>query len=100
VLIYAQLSGATSLRSLESGWNANSQHHYHLDSAQLRRSTLSDASRRRPFSVFAETFELLAGQLNRQLRRDSKAMLRIIDSTPSRWASSTTGPNPTAASAA
>jgi putative transposase len=82
VLIYAQLSGATSLRSLESGWNANSQHHYHLDSAQLRRSTLSDASRRRPFSVFAETFELLAGQLNRQLRRDSKAMLRIIDSTP------------------
>jgi putative transposase len=82
VLLYAQLSGTTSLRSLESGWNANSQHHYHVGSAELRRSTLSDASRRRPFSVFAETFELIAGLLNRQLRRDSKAMLRIIDSTP------------------
>ena len=40
VLIYAQLSGATSLRSLESGWNANSQHHYHLGSGPLSRSTL------------------------------------------------------------
>ena len=82
VLIYAQLSGANSLRSLEAGWNANSQHHYHLGSDQLRRSTLSDASRRRPIAVFAETFSLLAGQLERQLRRQGTAMLRLIDSTP------------------
>lgn len=82
VLIYAQLSGATSLRCLELGWNANSQHHYHLGSDQLRRSTLSDASRRRPIAVFAETFELLAGQLDRQSRREGTAMLRLIDSTP------------------
>jgi len=27
VLVYAQLSGADSLRGLEAGWNANSQHH-------------------------------------------------------------------------
>lgn len=81
-LIYAQLAGATSLRALVSGWNAHSQHHYHLGSGQLRRSTLSDASRRRPVAVFAETFELLAGLLDRQLRRDGKAMVRIIDSTP------------------
>jgi len=82
VLIYAQLSGALSLRSLEVGWNANSQHHYHLDSGPLRRSTLSDASQRRPAAVFAEIFEVLAGQLDRQLRRDGTAMLRLIDSTP------------------
>lgn len=65
VLIYAQLSGATGLRGLEAGWNANSQHHYHLGSDLLRRSTLSDASRRRPVAVFAETFGLLTGQLDR-----------------------------------
>jgi IS4 transposase len=81
-LIYAQLAGATSLRALVSGWNAHSQHHYHLGTGQLRRSTLSDAGRRRPVVVFAETFELLAGQLDRQLRRDGKAMVRLIDSTP------------------
>ncbi|RWB36517.1 MAG: IS4 family transposase, partial [Mesorhizobium sp.] len=82
VLIYAQLSGATSLRSLQAGWNANCQHHYHLGSDLLRRSTLSDANRRRPVAVFAETFALLAGQLDRQMRREGSAMLRLIDSTP------------------
>ena len=82
VLIYAQLSGAASLRSLESGWNAHSHHHYHLGSGELRRSTLSDAGRRRPMVVFAQTLELLCGLLSRQLCRDGKAILRIIDSTP------------------
>lgn len=82
VLIYAQLGGATSLRSLEAGWNANSQHHYHLGSSPLRRSTLSDAGRRRPEGVFAELFALLAGQLDRQMRREGTALVRLIDATP------------------
>jgi putative transposase len=82
VLVYAQLSGADSLRGLEAGWNANSQHHYHLGSDRLRRSTVSDAGRRRPVAVFAETFALLAAQLDRHTRRESTAMLRLIDSTP------------------
>lgn len=82
VLIYAQLSGADSLRSLEVGWNANCQHHYHLGSGQLRRSTLSDANWRRPVAVFAETFEMIANQLDRRIRREGAAMLRLIDSTP------------------
>ena len=81
-LIYAQFSGAGSLRGLEAGWNANRQHHYHLGSGPLSRSTLSDANRRRPVAVFADTFGLLAGQLDRQLRREGTAMLRLIDSTP------------------
>jgi putative transposase len=81
-LIYAQLSGASSLRSLQAGWNANCQHHYHLGSGLLSRSTLSDANQRRPVAVFAETFALLAGLLDRQTRRDGSALLRLIDSTP------------------
>ena len=81
-VIYAQFSGAGSLRGLEAGWNANRQHHYHLGSGPLSRSTLSDANRRRPVAVFADTFGLLAGQLDRQLRREGTAMLRLIDSTP------------------
>jgi IS4 transposase len=82
VLIFAQLGGASSLRGLEVGWNANGQHHYHLASTSLRRSTVSDAGRRRPVAVFAETFALLAGQLDRQMRREGTAMVRLIDSTP------------------
>ncbi|GAC1664748.1 MAG: IS4-like element ISRm16 family transposase [Candidatus Dormibacteraceae bacterium] len=81
-LVFVQLSGANSLRCLEASWNANSQHHYHLASGKLMRSTLSDANKRRPVGVFAETFVLLASQLDRQTRCDGGALLRLIDSTP------------------
>jgi IS4 transposase len=81
-LLYAQLSGAQSLRALAIGWNANSHQHYHLGSGRLARSTLSDASRRRPAAVFAEVFALIAAQLDRHTRSEGAAMLRLIDSTP------------------
>jgi len=81
-LIYAQLSGLDSLRALQAGWNANSQHHYHLGGAALSRSTFADANKRRPPAVFAETFELLAKLIDRQTRRDGNTLLRLIDSTP------------------
>ena len=81
-LVYAQFCAAASLRSLEAGWNANSQHHYHLGSGPLVRSTLCDANRRRPVAIFAETFILLASQLDRQTRRDGAAMVKLIDATP------------------
>lgn len=81
-LIYAQFGAAGSLRALEAGWNANAQHHYHLGCGRLQRSTLSDANRRRPAGIFAETFALLASQLGRKMRREGTAMLRLIDSTP------------------
>ena len=81
-LIYAQLSGLDSLRALEAGWNANSQHHYHLGGAALSRSTFADANKRRPAAVFAETFELLAKRIDRQTCRNGKILLRLIDSTP------------------
>src|SRR5437867_7650075 len=81
-LVYAQFCAAASLRGLEAGWNANSQHHYHLGSGPLMRSTLSDANRRRPVAIFAEAFSLVAGLLDRQTRQEGKEMLRLIDSTP------------------
>lgn len=82
VLIFAQLSGIKGLRDLEAGWNANAHHHYHLGTDGIARSTLSDANRRRPHTIFAETFTLLAGQCDRKVRRDGEAMLRLIDATP------------------
>jgi IS4 transposase len=81
-LLYAQFSATASLRSLQAGWNANRQHHYHLGSGPLARSTLCDANRRRPVAIFAETFSRLASQLDRQTRRDGAAMVKLIDATP------------------
>ena len=59
-LIFAQFSHTDSLRGLEVGFNANAQHHYHLGTGTLARSTLSDANARRPVGVFAETFAMLS----------------------------------------
>lgn len=81
-LIFAQFSAADSLRGLEASWNSGRQHHYHLGCGKLMRSTLADANRRRPVGVFADTFSLLAGQLDRHSRKDGDEMLRLIDSTP------------------
>jgi putative transposase len=81
-LIYAQLSGASSLRALEAGWNANAHHHYHLGGAALARSTLGDANKRRPPAVLLDAFAMLSGQLDRTSRAAGKDMVRLIDSTP------------------
>lgn len=81
-LLCGQLSGAASLRELAAAWQANAHHHYHLGVGPLRRSTLSDANKRRPTAVFAELFSLLVGQATGSLRRESKHVVRLIDATP------------------
>lgn len=81
-LVFAQLSGTASLRGLEAAWDANAHHHYHLGAGRLVRSTLSDASRRRPAAVFAEAFADLAGLAGRKSRRDGGDLVKLIDSSP------------------
>ncbi len=81
-LVYAQLSGNDSLRGVVSGFNANSQHHYHLGTGKLRRSTLSDANARRPVGIFAQTFASLSAMASRQLRSEGMEMVRLIDASP------------------
>jgi putative transposase len=81
-LIFAQLSGVDSLRGLVSLWNAHAHHHFHLGTDKLVRSTLSDANARRPVAIFAEVFARLSGVAERVLKRESAAMLRLIDATP------------------
>jgi putative transposase len=68
-LIYAQLSGTDSLRGIETGFNADAHHHYHLGVSAVARSTLSDANAGRPVAVFAQTFTMLAQQAGRNKRR-------------------------------
>jgi len=81
-LVYAQFGRVESLRTLEAGFNANSQHHYHLGTGKVSRSTLSDANARRPAGIFAQTFALLSGSADRQTRQEGAAMVRLIDASP------------------
>jgi IS4 transposase len=81
-LIFAQLSRSGSLRALEIAFNANAHHHYHLGVDEIARSTLSDAGKRRPVEVFAETFGMLVAMVDRQTRVEGAEIVRLIDSSP------------------
>jgi hypothetical protein len=81
-LVYAQLARIDGLRALEAGFNANTQHHYHLGTGELARSTLSDANARRPTAIFAQVFASLVETADRQTRHEGKEMVRLIDASP------------------
>lgn len=80
-LIYAQLSGAQSLREIEAALESHAAKLYHLGGAQVSRSTLSDANAQRPWQVFSGLFAHLAGQGVRGLRRQTNEAVHLIDAT-------------------
>jgi putative transposase len=80
-MVYVQLSGATSLRQLEAGFNAQPNHHYHLNARCVRRTTLADANARRNPVVFAELLQRLIAQAGRQVRREREQLLYLLDAT-------------------
>ena len=81
-MIFAQLSGAASLRALAADWNAHAHHHYHIGSGPVARSTLSDANAQRKAAVFAEVFARLSLRAGAALKREGDAMIRLLDATP------------------
>jgi IS4 transposase len=81
-LIFAQLSHVDTLRGLEVAFNANSQHHYHLNVGKIARSTISDANKRRPVGLFADTFAILARKADRTTRGQGAELVRLIDASP------------------
>ena len=96
-LIYAQTSGASSLREVEAGLQSHAARLYHLGASPVRRSTLSDANAQRPAAVFTELFAQMVKQLHRGLRRKVTEATYLIDSTGlplsgrSRWAQFSAG---------
>ena len=80
-MVYAQLSGAQSLRQTEAGFNSAVAHHYHLGCDEIHRSTLSQANGKRKADVFADTLRALMTQADRGLRRACEPMLYLLDST-------------------
>ncbi len=80
-MIYAQLSGAPSLRSIEMGLRSHEARLYHLGAAPVKRSTLADANRQRSPEVFAGLLAWVMGQAHRGLRKQMRESLYLIDAT-------------------
>lgn len=79
--LQAQLSGATSLREIETTMASHQSRYYHLGIKAPKRSTLADANAKRPADVFLALFQTLLAQAHGPLRRDTKEAVRLIDST-------------------
>jgi hypothetical protein len=79
--LYAQFSGASSLRQLEAGFNSQHTHHYHLGTRTIHRSTLADANSKRPAALFSDLVQALMTHAQRKIRQDVGELLYLIDST-------------------
>ena len=80
-LVYAQLSNASSLRTLELSFNSHASFHYQFGSGAVHRSTLSDANKARSGVVFDDTAAWLISQLSGKLRREAMGLMYLLDST-------------------
>jgi putative transposase len=81
-LVFAQVSGASSLRAISMGFNAQSHQHYHLNARPIARSTLADANERRAPAIFTDLLGQLIAQLGRKAKKEACFAMRMIDSTP------------------
>jgi len=80
-LVYAQLSGASSLRVLELSFNSHVQAHGALQAGIIHRTTLADANEKRSTVVFDEMAAWLIGQVSRKVHREAKSLTYLLDST-------------------
>lgn len=80
-MLYAQLSGTTGLRPLQTAFNSHEAHLYHLGTAPIKRSTLADANENRAGKVFSDTATWLMERISGQLRQESKEFMYLLDST-------------------
>jgi putative transposase len=81
-MTFAQLSGSKSLRELEAGFNAQANHHYHLGTKAIKRSTLADANNKRSADFFARICGALLAQAHKKVKQELTEILYLLDSTP------------------
>lgn len=80
-LLYGQLTHRQSLRDLELAFNSHANHHYHLGTQPIRRSTLADANETRPVGLYKELFYDLLGKVSTSVGTEASQAIRLIDST-------------------
>ena len=82
IMLYGQLTQAKSLRTLVNGFSSHSNEHYHLNTQDIKRSTLSDALASRSIEPFKKLCEHLMNNVSRTDRKKCKEFVSIIDSSP------------------
>lgn len=91
-MLFAQLSGAASLRDLVTSLLTHKTLLYHAGiKDEVRRSTLSDANRIRSHAFFDDLFAALLNELPGGLPRKMRAAVRLIDSTNLRLSALSSG---------
>jgi hypothetical protein len=80
-LLFAQLSGAGSLREIEATMASHQDRLYHSGAVAPKRSTFADANRSRDFRMFSSLFETMLAHAGRGARRKIADAVRLIDST-------------------
>ena len=85
-LLYAQFSGAQSLREIEQATASHAGRLYHLGATAPARSTLADANAKRPAQLFADLFAVIAAQASPGLRRSMREAVHLVDATSIRLA--------------
>jgi hypothetical protein len=86
-MLYGQLSGARSLREIETGLKSHAGKLYHLGGYTVSRSALAEANMSRPTEVFGGLLSALMKQQQRRYRRKIADCVRLIDSTGVRLSS-------------
>lgn len=81
-MVFSQVSGCRSLREVESGFNCQANHHYHLGTRPVKRSTLSDSNAHRDCGLYKTLCEQLIASTHRKVKRQMTQMLYLLDSTP------------------
>ena len=69
VMLYAQATGKTSLRDIQTGLQVQSSKWYHLGIKSVARSTISDANSRRSYQIFEQLFYALFKRCQQYLPR-------------------------------
>ena len=90
-LLFAQLSGARSLRDIEAILESQDTLRYHSGLPAVRRSTLADATARRPAALFTGVLAKLMPLVDGRMRRDVGDCVRLIDSATVRLRSLNAG---------
>lgn len=80
-LLYGQLSGAHSLREIETTLASQATRLYHLGARAPARSTLADANAQRPAALFCNLFAALLRQTHGGLRRQAREAVHLLDAT-------------------
>ena len=65
ILLFAQLTGQHSIRDIESSMNSKKERLYHLGIPEIKKSTLSDANRKRSHEIYKTVFSQLIQKITR-----------------------------------